>query len=205
VRDLFDYYADDFDKHLTEKVGYRVPRLMREVVDRLVTHQTTGDDFLFDRGLDLGCGTGLVGENFTDIVGEFVAVDLAPKMVAAATMKGVYDDIHECELLEFFDHIADPATPYDLVLAADLFIYVGKLDALFAVVSAHMAPSGLFVFSVETLAEGTYVLLKSGRYAQSDAYVESLAAVNGFRIEARDAVVVRNGPIDGAIFVLVKE
>jgi predicted TPR repeat methyltransferase len=204
VRDLFDFYAEEFDEHLTEKAGYRVPRLMREIVDRLGPGQSGGDDFPFERGLDLGCGTGLVGENFSELVGEFVAVDLAPKMVAQATLRGVYDDIHECELLEFFERHADPEAPFNLVLGADLFIYVGKLDNLFAAVSAHMAPSGLFIFSVETLAEGTYALLQSGRYAQSDAYIENLAETNGFRIDARDSIVVRHGPIDGAIFVLVK-
>ena len=204
VRDLFDFYADNFDEHLTEKAGYRVPRLMRELIDRLALHPTASEDFQFQCGLDLGCGTGLVGENFTDLVGEFIAVDLAPKMVAQATLKGVYDDIHECELLEYFDRFSDPSEPFDLVLGGDLFIYIGKLDELFAAISTHMATDGLFVFSVETLDDGDYALLQSGRYAQSEAYIETLAAAHGFRIEVRDSIVVRHGPINGAIFVLVK-
>ena len=206
VRDLFDYYAASFDKHLTEKVGYRIPSLMRRVVDRLLGKAAQGDAAPFARGLDLGCGTGLVGHNFADIVDEFHGVDVAPNMVAEATIRGVYDEVFECELMEFFERFA--SAPYDLILAADLFIYVGKLEAVFTAVAANMAVGGLFVFSVETMGEGSYALLETGRYAHADAYIGALAGDNGFTMRMQRQVAVRDGttgPIAGAVFVFVKE
>ena len=50
---------------------------------------------------------------------------------------------------------AEPASSYDLVTAADVFIYVGRLDAL-CEVCRLLRPSGLFMFSVESLDLSAY-------------------------------------------------
>ena len=93
------------------------------------------------------------------------------------------------------------AAPFDLVLAADVFIYVGKLDRLFAEVSSHMTRGGLFGFSVERLAEGDFTAQPTGRYAHSAGYVERLARTHGFSVAAREAAVIWAG-YPGNVFVL---
>ncbi|MCS6757803.1 MAG: hypothetical protein MO852_00760 [Candidatus Devosia euplotis] len=58
VEALFDQYAPKFESSPVGKLGYRVPEmldaLVAEEMNRLGIHQ-------FERGLDLGCGTGLMG------------------------------------------------------------------------------------------------------------------------------------------------
>ena len=94
---------------------------------------------------------------------------------------------------------------YDLILSADTFVYIGKLDGIFAAARRALTDSGLFVFSVEHLEDGDFKLLPSSRYSQSDAYIEKLAAESGFAVVCHDSVVLRKqnkSPMPGRIFVL---
>jgi len=45
----------------------------------------------------------------------------------------------------------EQAASHDVVVAADVFIYVGRIDALCAEVKRILRPRGLFAFSVEAL------------------------------------------------------
>ena len=56
VARLFDDYAPRFDKHLTDNLGYRAPALIAEALSAVAS------DRRFASALDLGCGTGLMGE-----------------------------------------------------------------------------------------------------------------------------------------------
>ena len=79
IRNLFDFYAPKFDKHLVEKLNYRNPKLFLEQVLK-VTHRRDLDV------LDLGCGTGLCGLEFRSYARQMVGVDLSPEMVKLAEM-----------------------------------------------------------------------------------------------------------------------
>ncbi len=200
VRKLFDSYALRFDDHLVNSLDYKIPVLMRLAVDRL-----TNGEGAFKRALDLGCGTGMVAQNFRDVAEEMHGVDLSPRMVEGARRKEVFDALYLEDVIEFLEHPDRESSKYDLIMAADLFIYIGSLEAVFAAVARVMAAGGMFVFSVEDLEEGDYKLLETGRYSQNTAYIEKLASANGFSIELRDPVVVRNekpGPIAGNLFIL---
>ena len=200
VRELFDDYAGRFDNHLTNTLGYKVPALMRQAVDALPDGPNT-----FPRMLDLGCGTGMVAENFLDKAGEIDGVDLSPKMLEQAEAKGVYANLHLADVLEFLEGPDVRPAGYDLIVSADTFIYIGKLDGIFTAARQALTDGGLFVFSVEHLEDGDFKLLPSSRYSQSDTYIEKLAAESGFAVVCHDPVVVRvekEVPIPGRIFVL---
>jgi predicted TPR repeat methyltransferase len=200
IRELFDDYAGRFDGHLTNTLGYEIPVLMRHAVDALL-----GGPETFSRVLDLGCGTGMVGENFHNTAGEIDGVDLSPKMLEQARAKGVYSNLYPGDVLAFLEGTEVSSAGYDLILSGDTFIYIGKLDGIFAAVRHTLTDGELFVFSVEHLEDGDFKLLPSSRYSQSDAYIKRLAAENRFEIIDREPVVVRvedEAPIQGRIFVL---
>jgi predicted TPR repeat methyltransferase len=76
---------------------------------------------------------------------------------------------------------------------------------VFKGVRAILAAGGLFVFSVEHLAQGSFELLPSGRFAHSVSYMRDLASTHGFMIELFEQVDLRkesNAMIVGTIFVL---
>jgi predicted TPR repeat methyltransferase len=181
VRSLFDQYADRFDSHLTEKLAYRAPALLAEAVAGL--RSTT-----FDHTIDLGCGTGLCGAIFREQTRTLTGVDLAPKMIAEAAAKTIYDRLEVADLVPFL--AAEPQASADLLLAADVLVYIGDLAPLFAGAASVLASGGLFAFTVQR-GEGGYMLGSDLRYAHAPIYVAATAAAAGFRIVHSDPVSTR--------------
>jgi predicted TPR repeat methyltransferase len=199
VPDLFDTYANIFDEHLTGTLEYRVPELIRET---LLTRQATPHTML-----DIGCGTGLTGAALHEIVAEKDGIDISPKMVRKALERDIYRYLRTGDAVEAMASDANLAGPYDLVTAADVFIYMGPLEAVFAAVARALAPAGLFAFSVETVPGEQVTVRSSGRFAHPAPYLADLAAEHSFTIlEQRDIQVrrERNLPISGALYLLAR-
>lgn len=195
VTATFDAFATHFDERLVGQLEYRVPR---DLVD-LVLPAVNGTPLDV---LDLGCGTGLVGEALRQAGigrGKWVGIDLSPHMLERARQRGCYDELH-CEDVESWLSGATQAG-FDLVVAADVFIYLGELDGIFRSVAARLRKGGFFAFSVESCHAGDWRLLESGRYAQSEAYIARLAEVNGFTMPGRAVTVIRSG-VPGGLYLL---
>ena len=207
VADVFDSYAPWFDQHLEGELGYRVPSLMRAAVDEYLPGDTSSGGRTFTRALDLGCGTGLVGAEFHDCVGAMDGVNLSVKMLAVAARKNLYQDLINTGIEEFLSARDGVPAAYDLVLAGDVFIYIGRLNRVFAHVADCLLPGGLFVFSIEGAGDADFELRTSGRYAQSVDYIRALATGHGFTVATEDDITVRielDAPVAGAVFVLKK-
>jgi predicted TPR repeat methyltransferase len=168
VQALFDDFADIFDDHLVTLLSYRAPRELKSILMEVV-----GVDRRFMRVLDLGCGTGISGVEFRDVADEMWGVDLSPQMVEKARDKCVYRRLAVGGMEEFLDQVD---SVFDLFIAADVFVYLGRLKTIFDVDGA------LFVFSTEISEKGDYVLNPSGRFAHSRRYIEDLARDNRFAV-----------------------
>lgn len=175
VRGLFDPYAEDFEQHLLASLHYRGHRAVVDAAARAAPGRT------WHSVLDLGCGTGLCGPLIRAQAHQLTGVDLSPTMVATAQRKGAYDEVLQADIA---DHLAHTAQRHDLLLAADVFIYVGALEAVFAGAQRVMLSGGFFAFSVETAAEGQdLTLLPSLRYAHGEAYLRRLAATHQMAVK----------------------
>jgi len=173
VQSLFDDYADSFDEHLTNVLRYEAPRFLIDNLRGVGPAQ-------FDAALDLGCGTGLCGPLVKPAVRRLDGVDLSPLMLEKARALGVYAHLAPGDLVE---HLRQSSHRYDLVLSADVFIYVGDLEPVFAGVARVMPPAGVFCFSVEEAGDDRTVVLNTHqRYAHSERYIRALAARHGFGI-----------------------
>lgn len=172
VEALFDEYADDFQTHLVEGLNYQAHQTL---LAPLVASGTR-----YPLVLDLGCGTGLCGQLIRMQADAVDGVDVSGAMAARARASGVYRQVVHGDLLPFLETATEPA---DLVIAADVFIYVGALEAVFAAVRRRLTPGGCFAFSVEQArGDQDLALLPSLRYAHSRAYVERLAQASGWRV-----------------------
>ncbi len=172
VEALFDEYADDFQSHLIQHLKYQAHETL------LAPLRVGGQRFPLV--LDLGCGTGLCGQLIQPHADAVDGVDLAQAMVEQARASGAYRRVEQGDLLGFLRSADEPA---DLVIAADVFIYVGALEEVFAAVRQRLRPGGCFAFSVERAGEGQDLQLRpSLRYAHSLAYIERLASASGLRV-----------------------
>ncbi len=168
VKALFDQYAGHFDQHLVDLLGYRTPAIIHAAIAR--QHVANADT------LDLGCGTGLCGPFLRAVSHRLTGVDLSEKMLEKARARALYDALAVADIA---DYLNDKAGQYDLIVAADVFVYVGDLSAIFT--SAHKAlrPQGCFCFSVEQ-GERDFALTSANRYTHSLDYIRRLAG--GFDI-----------------------
>jgi predicted TPR repeat methyltransferase len=171
VARLFDDYAWRFDKHLIKNLGYRAPALISESLSAVAL------DRRFASALDLGCGTGLMGEGIRDRTDHLTGVDLSPAMIAKARERAVYDELI----------VGDAVAPmrerqgiFDLIVAADSLVYLGDLASLFTAVGTALTADGLFAFSVETYEGDGFKLEPTIRFAHSRSYVEASAREAGF-------------------------
>lgn len=182
IAGLFDQYAEDFDVHLTDALGYRTPQRLRELFDALA-----GDAGLL-RVLDLGCGTGLAGLAFRDRAALLAGVDLSPRMLDKARARDLYDTLQCGEVLRAL--VAESDT-WELILAADVFVYLGDLAAVLQAAARVLRPDGWLLFSVEQGEGRDFVLGKAGRYAHAIEYLQRLADEAGLTVRAVRGTVLR--------------
>ena len=185
VAQLFDDYADRFENQLVTMLHYHIPKKMKQAFTFLVQNET----LKFSDVLDLGCGTGLVAEEFRSMADRMTGVDLSFKMLEKAQKKNLYNRLYHDGLEEF---IANSNRRYDLVLAADVFVYVGKLDRIFELLLKKMTKGGYFLFSTEDSLDGRdFSLLTTSRYGHSPVYIQSLSCQNNFLIRLCMPTVIR--------------
>ena len=99
VRKLFDDYAADFEQSLAG-LNYSAPRLIHEHLEPLMERSK-----VWDLVLDLGCGSGLMGQLLREKARRMVGIDLSPKMLFVAEEKGIYDLLIEGDVLAFLDEL----------------------------------------------------------------------------------------------------
>ena len=199
VTRLFDDYAGIFEEHLTQKLGYRVPEALATM---LAGHIKPGAV-----ALDLGCGTGLVAEALATQVGQIDGIDLAPKMIEQARAHGRYRHLAAGDCVEVMTSDSDFSGPYDLVCAADVFIYMGAIEAVLDTILTRLSPGGLIAFSVETTQAEDIEIRASGRFAHAPAYIDRLVTSRRLTLLADQPHVIRleqEKPIAGHLYLVAK-
>lgn len=203
VRALFDEYAVRFDRHLVRSLKYRAPELLADAVRRARSLRL--DPFRFACALDLGCGTGLAGEVFRPVCRHLSGVDLSPAMIERARAKRLYDDLATGDLVAWLRQ--RPAGAADLVVAADVLVYLGDLAPLFGEVARVLAAGGLFAFTVQSHPGEAAVLGDDLRYAHGETYLRHLAGRDGLAVILLEPVSTREDrgqPVPGLIAVLAR-
>ncbi|MBX4967407.1 class I SAM-dependent DNA methyltransferase [Rhizobium binae] len=204
VERLFDDYADRFETALVDKLEYSVPQKLAALVSATGRHYACA--------VDLGCGTGLLGPEIHGRVGRLEGFDLSQNMLAKAAEKAVYDHLAQADLSLAPNHsrlFADgPRGRADLVTAADVLMYLGNLESVFAIIEELAAAGADLAFSVEDAGEGeSFHLAPSLRYAHSEAYVRMLLVRHGFEVlDIAKTVIRKDGgkPVAGILFLTRK-
>lgn len=197
VRELFDQYAARFDADLQGRLGYRTPALLAALIEAGGVAPDAAR-----RVLDLGCGTGLSGLALKPFARHLTGLDLAPRMLAEARRRGIYDALEEADLL---DWLPRRRAAFDLIAAADVLNYLGDLAPALAGIAGALAPGGIAAFSIEAGAAAPFALGEGMRYRHAPAHVAQLAEAAGLGEVARREVVLREEkgvPVPGVLFLL---
>lgn len=179
----FEHFADNYEL-VVKNIGYSAPLVMGELAGTVVGSV-----------VDLGCGTGLVGEVIKSPQNHLTGVDLAQKMLDIAAAKGIYDRLIRADAVKFLQE--NPG--FDWIFAADVAGYLGDLEPLIIA-----SKGSRLIFSVEKSADGSdYQMGKNGRYQHNPEYVEKLLTKSGFKDIIKKETTLRQEnaqPVEGVIF-----
>ncbi len=196
VRHLFDQFSANYDEGMRGQLRYAAPEILRELFAMVMPGRTNLAI------LDLGCGTGLCGEAFIDVAARLDGIDLSPQMIEKARAKKIYSALTVGDMEE-----SGAVGVYDLVVAADSFVYVGDLAKSFAAVAKALKPRGQFLFTVEKSAGPDFELGPKRRWRHAEAYIRAMAETSGLGVAGLLACTPRTEagtPVDGMACTLEK-
>ena len=213
IEALFDAYAPDFDEALVDKLHYCGPQKLAELITKHFPERH------YQHVLDLGCGTGLMGEEIHQHCGLLSGADLSEAMLKKAEDKQIYTRLIKADInLSRKTDLVDEALPQpDMILAVDLFIYIGQLERAFTLAAECLRRGGVFAFSVETHDRpelpnsggscDDMILQPSLRFTHSARYIQNLLLASRFEVLDYQHIALRldrGAYLDGYVFVAQK-
>lgn len=199
-RSLFDSAAHIFDQQLIQGLRYQLPQQIAQKI--IALHPDRGFSLL-----DLGCGTGLLGAQLGKLQGRMVGVDVSPKMLEQARRYQLYDHLEVADLHDALG--AATASPYDVIAALEVCVYVGDLRQFVPGAWSALVPGGCLIFSCESGPEdGPDLFLNptTDRYVHKRSHVEGLCRTAGFTVDAEETVLryQKGRPVDGFVITARK-
>lgn len=189
---LFDQYAPRFERSLTGGLGYDGPDQIMAALENAGFEKAR-------RAIDLGCGTGLVGTVLRARCDWLAGYDISNGMLSEARDKGIYDYLEKRDIAQ----MPVSAERFDLIVAADVFIYIGALERVIGWCAGSLEPGGFLAFTVE-LGDLPVVLQDSQRFAHSRQYVETLlqdAGLTGVMVMQQSIRQDRGVDVPGLVVV----
>jgi predicted TPR repeat methyltransferase len=198
IESLFDQYAIKFDQALVEGLSYTTPQKIADMIKKRFPDKT------FKHFLDLGSGTGLAAEWVKDITRFRAGVDISENMLKQAKQKELYARLEKDTLNNFLER--QKLQSYDLIIAADVFVYIGCLDKIIKGYTQILNRDGIFVFSVQALNEEQkpWALGEDHRYSHTKSYCEDLLEKVGVSVIDFEKTILRKDghkEIEGYIFM----
>ncbi len=187
VEALFDDYAPRFERNLLKHLSYSAPTKLRDLVlshhARLPRRPSV---------IDLGCGTGLMGQELAVLAARMDGLDLSQKMLRQAAKKRLYHGLYHGDIETDWPC---EQTSYDLAVACDVLNYLGDLTKVFRTIAAHLSSNGLFAFSLESHVEETsevpFELHEGHRYRHHRTAVLSWLSACGFELIEEKCLPIR--------------
>jgi predicted TPR repeat methyltransferase len=196
VEELFDNYASKFESALVDKLEYKIPKIITEMI--IKDHR----DGSLGSVLDLGCGTGLVGVEIKEFCSYLEGIDLSNSMLEQAKRKNVYDKLTYRDITEY---LTTENLDFDYFISTDVFVYLGDLSDVFKLIKSRNKSGGKLVFSTENTDKEGFFLEQSGRYSHSKQYIETLCEKYNYKLchfESQNLRKEKNSYISGDLYLL---
>ena len=198
IESVFDGYAENFEESLLNELKYQTPTALWQLFTEFFP------DLPDCKCLDLGCGTGLAGESFKSACSTLTGIDISDKILAVARRKNLYQQLVKDDILSFLGKTEEQ---FDLLLAADVFTYMGDLQPLFTACYQKSTTDAIFCFSVEKSESASFKLKETGRFGHSCGYIEKTCKEIGWKLCASRQSKLRQDKgqwIHGSLFIFQK-
>ena len=206
LRELYDDLAASWDRQYVQDRGFK---LATDAYALLTEHGVSLEDPIV---LDLGVGTGAVGECFAHTRAAIYGVDVSERMLSIARAKGAYAGLVNADLVEFLARPEQYAVneAWDLVVALDVFIHFDNIAEIIQSVRRLLGSGSWFLFSVrrdETIAPSTR-FTRFGKYVHADHDIFEWITEAGFRhVASRECLIYtwRQYSVRGAMYLAQAE
>ena len=184
VRFTYRDWADTYDSELLDEFGYQAPSA---AVETLQKHLPSLGSVI----LDMGCGTGLVGELLHSLGYRHLdGLDLSPEMLEKAKARGVYRTLGEADLTETLEI----EQIYDAVICVGVFSHQRNQAFDLVKLFAGLKPNGVLVATVNG---------KGWRDIGWETLLEQSKREHGFQIEEiSDIPYLTRQDIPGKLLVI---
>ena len=205
IENLFDVFAPDFEDVL-QNLDYQSPQDIAKILWHYFFSLKTVSS---KRILDLGCGSGLCGkylkEKFSDSI--IFGVDISSNMLQEAAAKNIYFKLIKDDIIHCLTKIR---TKFDIVVAADVLTYFGRLDSVVKYTTQVLNYGGVFCFSISKniFNKKDFFLTPSSRFVHSLEYIKKLLEKNGLlglQIEEKELRKEGEKSITGYIILAIKK
>ncbi len=182
---LFDAFAENYEQTM-QNINYSAINKLKELKFTPI-----------GKVLDLGCGTGLVGQTFKSDKNSFIGVDISQKMLNSAAFKGVYTDLIKDDIVNFLSH---NKLKFNLAVALDVVEYIDDFCKM--AICINCAP---FIFTIENAPDNVndFRLNASGRYQHNPQYIRKQLITAGYQNIKEYPLILRqeNGTdVNGTLF-----
>jgi predicted TPR repeat methyltransferase len=196
IEQLYARFASFYDETMTGDLEYRAPELLRCALADALRGRTDLDV------LDLGCGTGLAGQQLRSLARRLIGVDLSPTMIDQARARRIYDALDVDELAAY---LRRGHTRFDVIAACDTLIYFGDLAQVIEPAAQRLRAHAAIAFTTERGDVDPFVLTDSGRFSHHPNHIRAVAAAAGLVVARLDDEVLRfeyGRPVRGLVAVL---
>lgn len=148
--------------------------------------------------IDIGCGTGLIGEKIKTNKNTLTGVDISPKMLEIAKIKGIYDNLVEKDAVSYLEEKPN----FDWLIALDTLGYIKHIETII-----ELCIGKKLCFSVELLEDESknYKIFETGRYKHNPNYITKLLTKHGFKNISQYPIDLRlenNQTVKAILFVV---
>jgi ubiquinone/menaquinone biosynthesis C-methylase UbiE len=168
AKDHYDDWANSYEHDLLNEYGYIAHDLASAAMEKIVADKTASI-------LDLGCGTGLVGQALTDKgYTEIDGVDFSEKMLNIARQRKIYKQLYQADLTCKTEL---GTSKYDATICAGLFG------------AGHLGPEGLLELIRVTKPGGSIVILMNEvpyLHEHYESHLKQLADQSLWTIQSND-------------------
>ena len=137
---LYRSWASTYDSDFAKQNDYRSPIEIAKYFDKYSNHKDTPI-------LDVGAGTGLVGECLNKISREIDAIDISPEMLNIARLKNCYSKIIEADLTK---RLLINDNHYGAIVSAGTFTHGHVGPDVFDELLRVTRTGGLFVLTIHS-------------------------------------------------------
>jgi predicted TPR repeat methyltransferase len=149
----------------------------------------------------------LGGLAFRNITNDLIGVDISENMIKKAYDKDIYNHLFVGDIVEILKSPEVSRSAFELFLCIDVLVYMGECSNLFSALKHVSTVGSILLITTEVSNKNGYMLLKTGRYAHSYAYIASCAADSNFEIISCETNPIRKQAgriIEGNFFMLRK-